>query len=99
MDADGGVPVQFRCLDGNFSDSQTHIETWDTLCTVAGRADFLYVADSKPCSHDNMNHIHRAGGRFVTVMPRSRLEDAEFRKWIQTHTPSWALVWERPNPR
>ena len=67
MDADGGVPVQFRCLDGNASDSQTHIETWDTLCTVAGRADFLYVADSKPCSHDNMNHIHRAGGRFVTV--------------------------------
>lgn len=99
MDADGGVPVQFRCLDGNASDSQTHIETWNTLRTVAGRADFLYVADSKLCSHDNMNHIHRAGGRFVTVMPRSRLEDAEFRKWIQTHTPSWALVWDRPNPR
>ena len=46
-----------------------------------------------------MDHIERAGGRFVTVMPRSRLEDAQFRKWIQTHTPEWTLVWDRPNPR
>ena len=29
--ADGGVPVQFRCADGNTSDSVTHIETWNTL--------------------------------------------------------------------
>ncbi len=50
LDADGGVPVQFRCLDGNTSDSQTHIETWNTLRTVAARPDFLYVADSKLCA-------------------------------------------------
>jgi transposase len=98
-EAEGGVPVQFRCMDGNTNDSPTHIETWNALRTVAGRADFLYVADSKLCSRDNMDHIHRAGGRFVTVMPRSRLEDTEFRKWIQTHTPAWALIWDRPNPR
>ena len=34
-----------------------------------------------------MDHIDRAGGRFVTVLPRNRLEDAEFRQWIQTNTP------------
>jgi len=99
MDADGGIPVQFRCMDGNTSDSHTHIETWNSLRSVAGRADFLYVADSKLCSRDNMDHIHRAGGRFVTVMPRSRLEDEEFRKSIQTNTPAWELIWDRPNPR
>jgi len=98
-DADGGVPVHFRCADGNTTDVRTHIETWNTLRTLAGRADFLYVADSKLCSHDNMQHIARAGGRFVTVMPRSRQEDAQFRKWIQTHSPAWELVWDRPNPR
>jgi hypothetical protein len=27
------------------------------------------------------------------------LEDQEFRKWIQTHTPDWECVWDRPNPR
>ena len=99
LEAEGGVPVQFRCLDGNTSDSQTHIETWNTLRTVAGRPDFLYVADSKLCARENLDHIDRAGGRFLTVMPRSRLEDTEFRKWIQDHTPAWERVWDRPNPR
>ena len=82
--ADGNVPVAFRCTDGNASDARTHIETWETLRAVAGRPDFLYVADSKLCSRENMNYIDRAGGRFVTVLPRTRLEDQEFRQWIQT---------------
>ena len=38
-----------------------------------------------------MGHIAAGGGRFVTVMPRSRDEDRWFRDWIQT-TP-------RPGPR
>jgi len=99
MTEDAHIPIAFRCTDGNASDSRTHIETWNTLRTLAGRADFLYVADSKLCSRENMDHIDRAGGRFVTVMPRSRLEDEEFRKWIQTNTPNWECVWDRPNPR
>jgi transposase len=66
---------------------------------LAGRSDFLYVADSKLCSRDSLDHIDRAGGRFVTVLPRTRLEDAEFRQWIQTNTPDWTCVWDRPNPR
>ena len=99
MSADGNVPVAFRCTDGNASNSRTHIETWNALRTVAGRADFLYVADSKLCSRENMDYIDRAGGRFVTVLPRTRLEDQEFRQWIQTNTPNWDCVWDRPNPR
>jgi transposase len=99
MSGDGGIPVAFRCNDGNTNDSQTHIETWNTLKTVAGRADFLYVADSKLCSRENMDHIDRAGGRFVTVLPRNRGEDEDFRKWIQTNTHDWTCVWNRPHPR
>jgi len=99
MSSDGNVPVAFRCSDGNASDSRTHIETWNALRAVAGRADFLYVADSKLCSRENMDYIDRAGGRFVTVMPRTRLEDQEFRKWVQTNAPDWESVWDRPNPR
>ncbi|TDN59124.1 hypothetical protein B0G77_8315 [Paraburkholderia sp. BL10I2N1] len=97
--ADGNVPVAFRCTDGNTSDSRTHVDTWNTLRALAGRSDFLYVADSKLCSRETLDHIDRAGGRFVTVLPRSRLEDAEFRQWIQTNTPDWTCVWDRPNPR
>jgi Domain of unknown function (DUF4277)/Transposase DDE domain len=99
MSADGNIPVAFRCNAGNTNDSRTHIETWDTLRTVAGRADFLYVADSKLCSRENMDYIDRAGGRFVTVLPRNRVEDEQFRNWIQTNTPDWQCVWDRPHPR
>lgn len=96
---DGGVPVQFRCADGNQNDPQTHQATWDSLCRIAGRTDFLYVADSKLCSRDAMDHIHYNHGRFVCVMPRNRLEDAEFRKWLQSNEPEWTEVWDRPHPR
>jgi transposase len=99
IDAEGGVPVGFRCADGNTNDSTTHIQTWESLRKVAGRADFLYVADSKLCSSQNTEHIHRAGGRFVTVLPRSRIEDQQFRKWMQTNSAPWELVWDRENRR
>jgi len=96
---DGGLPVHFRCEDGNINDSTTHIQTWEALRRIAGKADFLYVADSKLCSNDPMRHIDGNGGRFVTVLPRSRKEDALFRRWIQKNTPEWQLVWDRPNRR
>jgi transposase len=97
--ADGGVPVQFRCANGNTNDSITHIESWEALRQAAGRADFLYVADSKLCSFENMSHIDGQGGRLVTVLPRSRKEDEWFRRWAQTHAVPWEEVWDRPNPR
>jgi len=97
--SDGEVPVQFRCEDGNASDSRTHEETWDALHKAAGRSDFLYVADSKLCNREAMDYIDGQDGRFVCVMPRSRSEDREFREWVQTHDPEWEPVWDRPNPR
>lgn len=96
---DGGVPVQFRCADGNTSDVVTHQATWDALCQVTGRTDFLYVADCKLCNEDAMNHIDRQRGRFLAVMPRSRMEDREFREWIQRHAPAWETVRDLDNPR
>jgi len=96
---DGGVPVQFRCEAGNCNDSPTHIETWDALCRAVGGPNFLYVADSKLCAREPLDYIHERHGRLVCVMPRNRLEDAEFREWLQTHEPDWTLVRDRPNPR
>lgn len=96
---DGGVPLQFRCEDGNTNDAPTHQETWDFLRKATGRSDFLYVADSKLCNRPAMDHIHYQGGRLVTVLPRTRLEDREFREWIQTNTPDWVLVRDEVNPR
>jgi hypothetical protein len=51
---------------------------------LVGRHDFLYVADSKLCTREQMGHIEGHGGRFITVLPRSRSEDGRLREWIST---------------
>ncbi|MGH3999266.1 MAG: IS1634 family transposase, partial [Pseudonocardiaceae bacterium] len=87
--ADGAVPIAYRLADGNTTDDPTHVPTWDGLVALLGRTDFVYVADSKLCSREAMGHIAAGGGRFVTVLPRSRSEDRWFRDWAQTHQPQW----------
>ena len=99
VSSDGGVPVHFKVSSGNTEDSSTHIETWNRLRELVGRADFMYVADSKLCTLQNMRHIDDQGGRFITIMPRSRKEDGLFRRWLLTHSPTWEPIAERPHPR
>ncbi len=76
---DGGVPIYFTSDSGNVADDTTHRATWDLLRELTGRPDFLYVADCKLATRDNMQYIHNQGGRFVTILPRTRREDSEFR--------------------
>ena len=97
--ADGAVPIAYRLADGNTTDDPTHIPTWDGLVALLGRADFLYVADSKLCSRQAMGHIATAGGRFVTVLPHTRSEDRWFRDWIQTTPPQWTEALRLPGAR
>ena len=66
---DGAVPLYFQVASGNVADDQTHRTTWDLLCRLTGRRDFLYVADCKLASAENMAHIHQRQGRFLTVCP------------------------------
>jgi len=99
VSADGAVPIAYRLADGNTVDDPTHVPTWDGLVALLGRVDFLYVADSKLCSRQAMGHIAGRGGRFVTVMPRSRKEDGAFRDWLQDHTPVWTEAARRPGAR
>jgi len=99
ISADGAVPIAFRTEDGNTADDVTHIPTWDELRALVGRADFLYVADCKLANRAAMDHIAGHGGRFVSVLPRSRREDTEFRDWIWDHQPDWAEAYRRPGRR
>lgn len=99
VSADGSVPMAYRLADGNTSDDPTHVPTWDALVDVLGRRDFLYVADSKLCSGEAMRHIDGEGGRFVTVLPRTRGEDKWFRDWIQTNQPQWTEAIRVPGER
>jgi transposase len=93
--SDGNVPVYFSSDSGNTVDDGTHIGTWDLLYELIGHADFLYVADCKLASSENLSHIATRGGRFVTVLPRGRSEDVTFRQRLRT-TPAvlkWTLLY------
>jgi transposase len=92
---DGGVPVHFRAESGNTVDDQTHQETWELLCELAGRRDFLYVADCKLATAENMAYLHQRGGRFITVLPKTRGEDHAFRQTLRQGQVSWRTIHEK----
>jgi transposase len=93
--ADGGVPLHFRAASGNVTDDTTHRDTWDLLCQLTGRRDFLYVADSKLATRENMAYVHQHQGRFITVLPKTRSEDAAFRAAIAQGQITWQPLWEK----
>ena len=92
---DGGVPVHFRAASGNVTDDTTHRDNWELLCQIAGRRDFLYVADCKLATIENMNYIARHGGRFLSVLPRTRKEDNAFRQRLCQDEVTWQPLWDK----
>ena len=99
VSGDGAVPLYFKVWDGNVTDDRTHLKNWMALRGLLGRTDFTYVADSKLCTHENMEFIDSEGGFFITVLPQTRAEDKMFKDWIQEHTPQWQEVIRRPDPK
>jgi transposase len=96
---DGAVPVQFRVESGNVTDDTTHRETWDLLCSLAGRRDFLYVADCKLATAENMAYIHQHGGRFLSILPRTRAEDAAFRAALAEGRVTWQPIHDKTDDK
>ena len=92
---DGGIPVYFQAASGNTTDDQTHQATWQVLSELVGRVDFVYVADCKLATMENMTAIARRGGRFVTVLPATRKENTEFRQRLvdKPETIPWREVY------
>jgi transposase len=92
---DGAVPVQFRVESGNATDDRSHRATWELLCQLTGRRDFLYVADCKLVTAENMAHLHQHGGRFLSVLPRTRAEDSAFRRAMLEGQARWRDVHDK----
>ena len=90
--SDGTVPVTFGVENGNVTDDQTHIANWEILCKIVGSPDFFYVADSKLATHANMTYIAHRGGRFISVLPRTRAEDKDFRQKVVQGEVEWEEI-------
>ena len=96
--ADGAVPVHFKTYPGNRTDDTTHIETWNTLCKIAGFSHFLYVADCKVCTDKQLSYIVGRGGRIVTLVPETWSEVRDFKNALRKKKKAKKLVWRRKIP-
>jgi len=96
---DGAVPLYFQVASGNVADDKTHIVTWNLLCQLVGRPNFLYVADCKLASTENMAHIQQHDGRFLTVLPRTRSEDKVFRELLVKDQVVWRHIHDKLNDK
>jgi transposase len=96
---DEAVPVHFKTYDGNTTDDTTHQETWLSLRGLLGKSDFLYVADAKLCTEENMTAIDRNQGRFITTVPKSRKETKDFAEAIVKSEVRWQPMWRKRSRR
>jgi transposase len=98
ISSDGAVPIHHKCYSGNRTDDTTHIETWNTLRKITGRADFLYVADSKLCTQKQLSYIVGKGGRAITILPETWSEVNRFKQELLKTAKSKTRIWRRQKP-
>jgi transposase len=87
--ADGHVPLSYKLFDGNTTDDVTHIPNWNALRTLLEKEDFIYVADCKLCSHQNLIHISGNGGFFITIVPKDRKQVKRFLAYLKGNGVTW----------
>jgi len=97
--ADGAVPISHRIYDGNQTDDRLHPANHQALQKLLGRADFIYVADCKLATKENLQKLSGWHGRFVSVMPRSWKEDESFRRRVRQGKIQWKHLSSRKNDR
>jgi transposase len=97
--ADGAVPISHRIYDGNQTDDRLHPANHQALQRLLGRADFIYVADCKLATKENLRKLSAWHGRFVSVMPRSWQEDESFRRRVRQGKIQWKHILSRKNDR
>ena len=98
ISSDGAVPVHYKTYPGNRTDDTTHIETWNTVKKIAGRSDFIYVADSKVCTSKQLTHIVANGGRVITVMPNTWGETKNFKNELLAKNTAKKIILKRKTP-
>jgi transposase len=93
--SDGAVPVHFKAYDGNQTDDGIHLETWNRLRTLLQHPRFIYVADCKLCTENNLRTIDSERGFFVTVVPKTRSEVAAFTDAVLAGDVRWEEILRR----
>lgn len=97
VSSDGAVPIHYKTYPGNRTDDTTHIETWNTICKIAGRCDFIYVADCKVCTSTQLAYIAGKGGRVITIMPENWKKSNTFKEELRSNPKKYRkkVIWRR----
>jgi transposase len=96
VSSDGAVPLLHHVLSGNRTDDSIHVRNTALLRALLGTEEFIYVADSKLCTRENLQHIAAYGGRFVTVMPRTRRDVNDHPEaYFSGHVPDLGMSIDR----
>lgn len=98
ISADGAVPVHQKSYPGNRTDDKTHIETWNTIRRIHGDPGFLYVADSKLCTDEQLSYIVNQGGRAITIIPETWDEVQSFKNALRKTKKPKKIIWRRQKP-
>ena len=97
--ADGAIPISYRIYDGNQTDDRLHPANHKALQRLLQRSDFIYVADCKLATEENLQKISVWHGLFVSVMPRTWKEDEQFRTRVRQGEIQWKHILSRKNNR
>jgi transposase len=97
--ADGAVPISHQIYAGNQTDDRLHPANHKALQKLLQRTDFVYVADCKLATEENLQKLSAWHGRFVTVMPRTWKEDERFREKVRQGKVRWRHILSRKNHR
>lgn len=97
--SDSGFPLFQKAYSGNTADVNTYVEQWHNLIDLLGYRDFLYVADSKLITFENMTHIHDNDGLFIAPAPMYEFYKSAFYQALGQHGSEVLLPYKGQNNR
>jgi transposase len=85
VSSDNAFPLFQKPYSGNTADVDTYVKQWQNLIDLLGHHDFLYVADSKLITKENMAHIHDNEGFFIAPAPMYESYKTAFFEALEKH--------------
>jgi len=85
VSSDCAFPLFQQAYSGNRADVKTYVEQWTNLVDLLDRRDFLYVADSKLITKENMACIHDNDGWFIAPAPMYESYKTVFHAALDCH--------------
>ena len=100
--ADGGVPIGHLPLDGNAAESPVHLDNLRALAKSLGKSDFVYIADTKLDTINNLLAVVAGDGFFLCggafqphlqeeylkLKRRGKLHKVDYSPKSQAHLPA-----------